>query len=469
MINSHPRYMCFPSVVRVGRKTEISVRPRDISRVFRDDKEYELCVIGMRDDMVNYFDPLPKECEHTVSDGCLHFTYTFPKEQEYSIRFCEKGGKETRISLYAVEDDLYSRMALKGDLHCHSFYSDGQDGLAMTPADYREEGFDFFALTDHNRMYTSQMAARLYENVPIDLNIIQGEEVHTPGSVMHIVHIGGRTSVCNKYIKEPEVYESAVSEIEKKLNHIPEQYRKRVAMAHYACDEIHKAGGIAIFAHPFWCPNIYNLSEEFCDILFDEKIFDAFEVFGGINQKQNNLQLNLWQEQILKGNKIPVVASSDSHNHDFAKTGFARRFSIVFAEENSTEAIIKAIKEGYSVAAEIPMGNNEEIRFCSAQLRLVAFAHFLYENYFSETYRLCMGEGILMRRFAEGEDVTEELKLLKGTVNKFYKRFYGLEKYDKLPKERLNFLDECRTLQQQVGPETCGSQLRIYGSNIRRE
>ena len=84
----------------------------------------------------------------------------------------------------------------------------------------------------------------------------------------------------------------------------------------------------------------------------------------------------------MKGNSIPVVSSSDSHNHDFSKTDFARRFTIVFAKENSTKAIIDAIKRGYSVAGEIPSLNDEEIRFYSADFRLVAFAHFLYQNYF---------------------------------------------------------------------------------------
>lgn len=469
MRNPHPRFMCFPSVVEVGNETEITIRPRDISRVFRDGDEYELCIIGLRDDMLNYIDPLPKDYEYTIKGGCLHFTYTFEKEQEYSIRFCKKGGKEVRISLYAVESDLYNLKPLKGDFHSHSYYSDGQDGLAMTPADYREEGFDFFALTDHNRMYTSQMAAKLYEDIPIDLNIINGEEVHTPVSMLHIVHIGGKESVCKKYIKEPDAFQSQVSKIETTLSHIPEKYRKRVALAYWACDEIHKAGGLAVFAHPFWQPNIYNISKEFCDILFNERIFDAFEVFGAVNQKQNNLQLSLWQEQVLKGNNIPVVASSDSHNHDFAKTGFARRFTIVFAKENTTESIIAAVKNGYSVAAEIPMGNDEEVRFTCAELRLVDFAHFLYENYFNETYRLCIGEGILMRRYAEGEDVAQQLTLLKGTVNEFYKRFYGFTDYKELPQKRLEFLDECLKLQREVGPDTCGSQLKVYGTNFKRE
>ncbi len=469
MKNFHPRYMCFPSVVEVGKETEITIKPRDISRVFRADKEYELRVIGFSEDMPSYMKPNIPNCNFTISGGCLTFNYIFESEQEYSIRFCEKGSKEIRISLYAVESDLYNLRALKGDFHSHSYYSDGADGLAMTPADYREEGFDFFALTDHNRMYTSKMAAKLYEGVPLGINMINGEEVHTPGSMLHIVHVGGSKSVCERYIHDNDGYEREVEEIEKTLTHIPEQYRKRTAMAHWACNEIHTAGGIAIFAHPLWRPNIDNISKEFRDILFNEKIFDAFEVLGATGQKNSNMQLALWQEQILKGNDIPVLSSSDSHNHNFYATDFARRFTIVFAKSNTRDDILDAVRSGRCVAAEIPMEDDNEIRFYCKDVRLVAFAHFLYEYYFSETRRLSMGEGILMRRYAEGERVEEILGKLKSTVEDFYKQFFGRVKAQKLPEERLKFLDECLELQKALGPETCGSNLKVYGTNKRRE
>ena len=461
--------MCFPSVVEVSKETRVIIKPRDISRYFKDDKEYELRIIGFRDDMPSYLSPNIPNCEFEISGGCMIFNYTFQREQEYSIRFCEKGKRETRISLYAVESDLYSLRALKGDFHSHCYYSDGADGLAMTPADYREEGFDFFALTDHNRMYTSKMAAKLYEDVPIALNIINGEEVHTPGSALHIVHIGGNYSVCDRYIKHTEDYEREVAEIEKTLLHIPEIYRKRTAMAHWACDEIHKAGGIAIFAHPLWTPNINNVSKEFCDILFGEKIFDAFEVFGDTGQRNSNLQLALWQEQLLKGNNIPVVSSSDSHDHNFYTTNFARRFTIVFAKSNTTADILDAVRNGICAAGEIPKSDDNEIRFVSKEFRYSSFAHFLYENYFSETQRLCIGEGILMRRYAEGEDVKNALAELLPTTDNFYEGFFGRKPTTTIPEERLKFLDECLTLQKEVGPDTCGSNLKIYGTNIKRE
>jgi len=469
MRNAHPKYMCFPSVVCVGKETEVSIVARDISRIFREDREYEMCVVGLRDDQTEYHAHIPLDYPCRVVDGTLRFTYTFDHEQEYSIRFAPKGEKEIKIPLYAVKEDLYQLRPLKGDLHGHSYYSDGQDGIPMTPADYREEGFDFFALTDHNRMFPSHMAADLYKDIPLGMHMLPGEEVHTPGSILHIVHVGGTESVCEQYIHQRDAFETEVDEIAATLSHVPEQYRRRTAMAHWACRKIHEAGGLAIFAHPFWCPNRYNVSEDFCNILFDEKIFDAFELIGGSAGKIPNLQLALWQEQAFKGNVLPVVSSSDSHNHDFSAGNFGRRFTIVFAKDNTTEAIMEAIRSGYSVAAELPIKVDDDVRFYGSQLRLIAFAHFLFENYFNETWRLCIGEGILMRRYAEGEPVGEILGALAPTVENFYKRFFGREAATVLPTERRVYLDRCLDAQRTLGPDTKGSSLYIYGGNERRE
>lgn len=469
MRNAHPRFMCFPSVVCTGKETLVSITPRDISRVFREENEYELCVIGMRDDMLDYHIALPMDVPCKVVGGTLQFSYTFEREQEYSIRFRQKGGEITKLAMYAVHQDLYERRPLKGDLHTHSYYSDGSDGVAMVPSDYREEGFDFYALTDHNRMFTSKLQKELYKDVELGINLMEGEEVHTPGSSLHIVHIGGKYSVCERYVKQPEAFEAEVAEIEKELTHVSEQYRHRVALAKWACREISKAGGLSIFVHPFWRANVYNVSEDFCNYLFDENMFDAFELNNDAEVNRDNLQLALWQEQAFKGNVLPVVASSDSHNHDFATQGFGRSFTIVFAKENTSESIIQAIKDGYSVAAELPKQVDNEARFYGSQLRLVAFARFLYDTYFCETWRLCVGEGILMRRYAEGEQVGELLNALAPTVENFYKKFYGLGSVPTLPAACLEFLDMARGVQIESGIITKGSHLEIYGKNNRRE
>jgi len=460
MRNAHVRYMCIPSVVCVGKETEIKIVPKDTSRIFRDNKTFEVCVFGFTDDMHEYNVQPAYNVPCEIKNGCLCFNYTFDKEQEYAVRFREVGEKETRISLYALESDLYERRPLKGDLHTHCYYSDGQDGLMMTPADYREEGFDFFSLTDHNRRYTSILAAELYRDVDLGMLIMPGEEVHTPGSLLHMVHVGGKESVAAKYIKDTETYEAEVAEIEKTLSYIPEQYRTRMAKAKWASAKVHEAGGIIIFPHPYWSPLKYNISHEFSSLLFDEKIFDAFELMGGVTNAQDNLQLALWQEQCVKGNPIPVVGSSDSHNHDSAANDFGRRFTVVFAKENTTEAILEAIKEGYSVAGELATASDTDVRFYSPKMRLVMFSHFLYQNYFNQTWRLCVGEGILMRRYAEGEDVGETLSALAPTVENFYKKFYGKTEYNGLPEHTRAFLDKAREIQLAEGPLTKGSHIK---------
>ncbi len=477
MRNAHPRYTCYPTVVCVGKETEVTVYPRDLAWYFRDDVEYELCVFGLHDDALDYHAKIPMDHPFRIENGCMKFTHAFDKEQEYKISFAVKGGEPANLKserscrMYAVEEDLYELRPLKGDLHTHTYWSDGKDGISVTPADYREEGFDFFSLTDHNRMFSSELAIDLFKDVPLGLHIVKGEEVHTPGSDLHIVNAGGKTSVAHRYIHDPETYEAEVQEIAATLTHIPEQYRERMARATWACREIRKSGGIAIFPHPYWCPKRYNVTDEYEDLLFEEKIFDAFELTGGVNTMGVNLQLALWQKHLVKGNVLPAVGSSDSHNHDYSKGHFARHFTLVFARENTTEAILEAVRKDYSLACELTPNEDENIHIYGTQMRLVLFAHFLWEHYFNETWRLCLGEGILMRRYAEGEDVKAPLSALADTVENFYKKFYGLAPAPTVLPERKAFFDRVRKLQREEGPITKGSRIDLYdgGANARRD
>ncbi len=474
MRNAHLRYQCYPSVACVGKKTEVTVYPRDLAWYFREDVEYELAVYGLEDDTLDYHEKISKDHPFRIENGCMKFIHTFEKEQEYKVLLSVKDENpkqfqaQRELRMYAVEEDLYGLRPLKGDLHSHTYWSDGKDGISVTPADYREEGFDFFSLTDHNRMYTSELAIDLFDGIPLGMHIMKGEEVHTPGSDMHIVNAGCKTSVTHRYVHDPETYEAEVQEVAKTLSHIPEQFRDRIARASWACRETHKSGGIAIFAHPYWCPQRYNVHTDWADLLFKEKIFDAFELMGGIQNKNCNLQLALWQKHFAKGNVLPAVGSSDSHNHDFETDQFGRHFTVVFAKENTTEAIQDAICKGDCLAGEIPKTGNDEVRFYGTKMRLVFFAQFLWEHYFNETWRLCVGEGILMRRYAEGEDVAAPLSALAGTVEDFYKKFYGLAPAPAVLPERKAFFDRVRELQRTEGPITKGSRIELYGGGVNK-
>lgn len=468
MADTRIRFACFPSVVQAGKIAEITIFPADLSRRFSAEDEYEVGVIGLLDDMDSYYGAVPPNIDYRVERGCLKFTFFFRREQEYQVSFCRKGEKRTKLALFAADEDLWRLRPLKGDFHSHSYYSDGDDGVAMTPVEYRKEGFDFFALTDHNRMYPSVYARELFSGVKLGMHILKGEEVHTPGSLLHIVHVGGESSVCEQYVRDGEGYRRAVDELEKTLPEVSENYRRRVAMARWACGEIHKAGGIAILPHPYWKPYKYNVSDEFCHLLFAQKMFDAFELVSGVGVECCNLQLALWQEETLRGNGLPVLGNSDSHHHEPDRNEFGCKFSLVFAAANDTPSILAAVRQGYCVAGELSGAQGGEVRFYGSR-RLVTFANFLFRTYFGKTKELCAAEGKLMERFVEGEDVSGVLSALADSVDTFYRRFYGLLPAPVIPPERMDWLDRLAQAQETSGVLTKGSNITLTPGRERRK
>ena len=462
----YPLYSCFPAVAKVGTPTRVAIVPEGTCRFFKEDRDYEIWIGGMREDLLDYHDPLEPNAPCKVEGGYLWFTFTFENEMMYSVRFREKGGSFTEIFMYAVREDLYKLRPLKGDLHAHSYYSDGDDDVAMTAADYRENGYDFCVLSDHNRYYTSLMLKEAYKDVQIGLNVINAEEVHTPGSDVHIVHVGGRESVADIYLHHADVFEAEVADIIKELpEKVPELYRSRLAKAIWTCRKIHEFGGIAIFPHPFWKANVYNVSEELCDLLFDANIFDAFELMGGTPTTASNMQLGLWQAQRLKGNNIAVVGSSDSHYHAFPELSddlFARNFTIAFAEDNTPEGVMNAIKNNMSVAGELSKYDQGEVRFYG-DYRLTSYAHFLYDHYFRLTRLLFAGEGSMMRRYINEQLNGAWLSQLKDEGDKFYREFFGQVEKALPSAKRLAYRDKWRKIQIEQGPPTNGGCLYLYG------
>ena len=79
MRNAHVKYMCYPSVVCVGKETEVYIQPRDVSLIFRDEWEYELGVVGLMEDQLDYHAHIPLDHQFEIKNGCLVFTHTFDK------------------------------------------------------------------------------------------------------------------------------------------------------------------------------------------------------------------------------------------------------------------------------------------------------------------------------------------------------------------------------------------------------
>ncbi len=469
MLPTKELYSIYPSVIRAGENSEMTIAPLERVFSFADGVEYGVAVAPVNsDEMSNYYTSalVPQIC--AAKDGVIRFNYCFEGEQEHLVVLTK--GEETvaRFFVYSLYEDLYAALPMKADFHSHSHRSDGQRDPAALAGFYREQGYDCFALTDHNRFYPGGEIDEVYEGVNSGFLRIRGEEIHAPTSPVHIVHVGGTESVADKYFKDPETYNAEIVEYEKKVpTDIPEKYVYRYARAMWATDKIHEAGGLAIFPHPYWRPKnlVYNECDEFATILLKSGMFDAYELVGGMGQVGINRSVNLWSELRAEGLDISVVGSSDVHSINNS-IYFPFCFTVLFAEDQTHDGVLAAIKAGKSVAVEAN-GSDEYARQFRAygKLRYASYAQFLLAHFFSKYERYCEGIGVAMRAYAMGDAPKELVELSQALADKFRMRFFGREAALCPNAEILDFENRWRAVHLD-GPANKGSN--IYGAANRQ-
>lgn len=454
-------YKIYPSVIPADTEVEMTIVPAGKAFLFFEGQDYQLVLASVNGDEDYYHDPHSlKTITITAADGILRFRHTFPGEQEHLFTLIYQEKKIAELTVYSLKEDLYRLRPLKGDFHSHSYRSDGKHDPSEAASHFREQGYDFYTLTDHNRYYSGGEVDETYADVAMDFTRVKGEELHTPGSVVHIVHAGGKESVTERYWKDPETYEKEVDEYRPKVPaSIPEQYRDRYARAMWATDHIHAVGGLAIFAHPYWVPGkskVYNVNDELAKIFLTSGMFDAYELIGGMGLVGNNRSVALWADlRAEAGLKIPVVGSSDVHGVENSST-FPHHFTICFAEKNENDSIIDAVRNGRCVAVDSQGSDYTIANRCYGSLRLVSYAQFLLKKYYPALQRLCQGEGVAMRAYAMGEVGKETIEVQGRVTENFRKRFFG-ELSPVLPSaEMLEFEARWREVQL-AGPNTKGS------------
>lgn len=454
-------YSIYPSVIPADQMVEMTIVPNERVFLLRENEIYELTVIDVNGDEPDYHHLIGHiQLSAVAHAGILKFTYSFSGEQEHVIRLSCGNELLEELTVYSLYDDLYQRTPLKGDLHSHSHRSDGRRDPAALAGHFREQGYDFFALTDHNRFYTGGEIDEVYEGVNLGITRIRGEEVHAPGSVVHVVHVGGKHSVAEQYVSDIEGYENEIVEYERNVpKKIPEPFAGRYARAMWVTDKIHEAGGLAIFPHPYWKPGkskMYNVCDELATILLTSGMFDAYELLGAMGQTGINRSVALWSElKAERGLKIPVVGSSDVHRLEDSAT-FSHSYTICFAMGKEHDDIIDAVRKGWTVTVE-DTGNESERQYrCYGSLRLVTYAHFLLNHFFLDRQRVCQGEGVAMRAYAIGMADAKLIELQVEQSESFRDRFFG-HKAPVLPDKAMLDFEERWRARQMEGPLTKGS------------
>lgn len=400
-------YRVYPLLTRIGVPQTVYIEPLGRSKRFDDAKEYTVKLVPMECHEQHWMLGEPTFDTVTVRpvNGALAVTYTFDGEQEWilSVHTEEEqaaGKKPLEFHVYSLADDLYGRDPYRGDLHVHSACSDGKEDPVVVAANYRKYGFDFFALTDHHRWHPSDEILRAYADVPLGIKLFHGEEVHIPNGHIHIVNFGSTYSVNDLYRSNTAAIDAEVREMAEGMQTPKGVDKLEFAYRKWIVDEIRKAGGFAIAAHPHWiCRQVYHMSDRMLEHVFTTGTYDAFELVGGQSVHENDLQNAFYQEQRAKGCLIPIVGSSDSHGTDPANH-FGKGQTLVFAKDMEKDSLCNAIKNLYSVAIEQHPG--EQLRVFGSY-RLVKYARFLLDRYFPAHDELCVEEGRLMREYALGD------------------------------------------------------------------
>jgi len=451
--NELHNYDIFPKVVQAGKATEITIQPLGLHAAFKDE-EYNLSVHPFDEGTPWDYPDRPNDFVYEAipdADGCIRFSFEFFGEQEYYIRVNDGAKFRIQLSVFSVAEDLAGRYPFRGDLHMHTMRSDGSQSPAIVSANYRKTGYDFFAITDHERYYPSLEAIAAYRDVPIEFTIVPGEEVHLPKGLdhtndVHIVNFGGEYSINGlvrdvAHVKEagedaakrsiipnpPAVMDkeevwAIVDEYAKTLT-IPEGVeRYAYAECCWIFEQIKQAGGLGIFCHPFWISNVLQVPPSFYEHMMETHPFGAYEVLGGeSNFEQNGFQTVAYYEDRAKGRRYPIVGSTDSHDSVNNRNSHVCS-TIVFSPENERRALIRSVEEFYSVAAD----TIDEMPRYVGEMRFVRYACFLEKNFFPLHDELCFEEGRAMKDYVCGvPGAKETLGFLSGRMKQQREKYFA--------------------------------------------
>jgi hypothetical protein len=212
-----------------------------------------------------------------------------------------------------------------GDLHMHSYHSDGQWSVADLWQAIRQRSLDFFVLTDHNSLTGQAEVAALDTGrvlpIPgIEVTMRKGHmlAVGTDRLIDWWVGRAGRT----------------IADV---------------------LHDIHDAGAVAIIAHPGadGSPICHGCRWEMANV--DPREVDAVEVWNSPWQldEDNDNSMIFYDAWLMHGYRVPLSGGSDEHG---GRPTFALGVptTYVYARELSRRAILDGIRAGHVVVSSGP-------------------------------------------------------------------------------------------------------------------
>ena len=214
----------------------------------------------------------------------------------------------------------------RGNLHTHSTRSDGHLAPAETVAWYRDNGYDFVALTDH---FVRRYGFPITDTRPFrtgNFTTLIGAELHAPrtqvGNLWHIVAAGLPLDFAPPEPGEP---------------------------APQLATRLEASGAFVIVAHPAY----YGLT------VADVETMDAahaLEIYNGASALAYEMgdSGHILDVVISRGRRIDACATDDAHFEYPEYPDHGLGWVEVRAEENDPDALVAALRAGHFYASEGP-------------------------------------------------------------------------------------------------------------------
>lgn len=225
----------------------------------------------------------------------------------------------------------------KGNLHSHTTNSDGMLSPEQSIEAYRNRGYSFLCLSDHN-LYTDYRNEFQRE----DFLILPGVEasavlVNDRGQPICLHHMNG-------ILGTEEMQKAAKAGVFTHMESVQEEiyhkswHGKQVGEA--LARKLKEHGCIVTYNHPIW-------SRVEVDDFIDNSDIDLLEIYNynTVNESGTGYDVTYWDLMLRRGRKINAGASDDNHNGGSFDDTFGG-FIMVNAENLTHDAIIKSILDG---------------------------------------------------------------------------------------------------------------------------
>lgn len=227
-----------------------------------------------------------------------------------------------KISAFGNEGKFF-----KGNIHTHTERSDGKIPVAGVVGIYKDLGYDFLAITDHNRVFKS-------DEFNDGIYIIPGMEIHSRRAMdQKTHHMVALTTYDNDQVLHDQIIDNTV-------------WTTASESVCELADKTSALGFMMVYCHPVWSRMD---PEEYIDAEFT-----SLEVYNGICEfkyDHGNAEQH-WDYILRRGRKVWGVAADDCHGGEGHN---GRGFIMIKATSLDDKSILEAIRSGNFYSSRGPV------------------------------------------------------------------------------------------------------------------